>query len=367
MKVVADSNLLGVEELFSMLGDVEMVEGRSISTRTLEGADIVLVRSVTRVDAELLGDCRPGFIGTATSGYDHIDRALLESRGIEFAHAPGSNADSVVDYVLSAIARCDDMLERLLAGASVGIVGYGHIGKAVGSRLEKLGAEVRAYDPWLALEKQPVLTDLDRVLDSDIVSVHAQLTDAEPWPSRHLLSASALSGIRPGTLLINAARGEIIDSAALLEGLRVEPERRVILDVWEGEPNVPEALLSRCLFGTAHVAGCNSDSKRRATYQLRLACQRWLGRDTEGWTYAAPTGPKVEIPIGCKGADLVRFVLAQVYDIAVDDALLRARVPESFDVLRNEYRERRELTLVDIINKSELDSEQLQLLEALGC
>ena len=104
---------------------------------------------MTRVDAQLLSGSAIRFVGTATSGFDHIDRDYLARNNIGFAHAPGSNANSVVEYVLAAIAAIEDKLEQLMSGALVGIVGYGHIGKALAARLQALGIGFRVYDPWL--------------------------------------------------------------------------------------------------------------------------------------------------------------------------------------------------------------------------
>ncbi len=149
LTILADENIPAVEHYLGALGRVQRVNGRTLERAQLQDVDILLVRSVTRVDEALLAGCPVKFVGTATSGFDHIDRRLSGAHGIAFAYAPGSNANSVVEYVLAAIAAVGDKLEQLLAGGVVGIVGYGAIGKAVAARLAALGIRYRIYDPWL--------------------------------------------------------------------------------------------------------------------------------------------------------------------------------------------------------------------------
>ena len=149
MRILADGNMRGVEGLFSSLGEVLMAEGRSIQPQQLEGIDILLVRSVTPVNEALLAEAGVSFVGSATAGTDHVDVGYLERCGIPFSAAPGCNADAVGDYVLSAIAHCDDLLEQLLAGERVGLVGFGHVGRTLQRRFDALGITALAYDPWL--------------------------------------------------------------------------------------------------------------------------------------------------------------------------------------------------------------------------
>ena len=149
LNIVADENMEGVIEAMDDIGPVHLVNGRTLRREDLQEADVLLVRSVTPVNEALLNSTPVRFVGTATSGFDHVDRAYLQREGIDFAHAAGSNANAVVEYVLGAIAMVDDKLEQLFAGGWVGIIGYGTIGKSLASRLSKLGISYVVYDPWL--------------------------------------------------------------------------------------------------------------------------------------------------------------------------------------------------------------------------
>ena len=160
MHIVADANMCEVSAVFAGLGGVDELEGRAIVSADLSRTEILLVRSVTTVDAALLENSPLRFVGTATSGFDHIDRAALRQRNIHFAHAPGSNANSVLEYVISAIASCEDFLERLCAGGQLGIIGFGVIGKRLYQRLQALGIKSVAFDPWLDASSHPALVSL---------------------------------------------------------------------------------------------------------------------------------------------------------------------------------------------------------------
>jgi erythronate-4-phosphate dehydrogenase len=293
MKILADRNMAGVAGIFAPLGEVELFDGRALTSAA--GADLLLVRSVTRVDEALLGGHRPRFIGSATSGIDHVDLAALNRLGIPFAYAPGSNADSVVDYVLSALCQADDCLARLLAGEPLGIIGYGHIGRRLHQRLARLGIVCRAYDPWLSRADSPILTALDALLECPAVCLHASLTRDAPWPSFHMLAAESLARLPESALLINAGRGELVATEELLALHDRRGDIAMALDVWEGEPAVAPALLDACRFGTAHIAGYSHDGKLRATWMLYRAACRALERDDRGepWT---PGPVKVVVP-----------------------------------------------------------------------
>ena len=371
--VVVDENIPGVHELLGDIATIRMVAGREIDAGTLAGADALLVRSVTRVNAALVSVSKLLFIGSATSGTDHIDLECLRDSGIPFAHAPGSNANSVVEYVLAAIAAVPGKLEQLLAGGCVGIVGFGIIGKMMATRLQGLGIESCAYDPWLDPSAIDNPAGLAEVLSSDVVTVHAELTRRQPWPSHHLIDASELSRLKPDALLINASRGAVVDNPALLHSLKQgEPHAGIVLDVWEGEPKIDGDLLRRVVLGTPHIAGYSYDGKLLAT---RMLCEKLA--QTLGWDLPA-TPPLDAAPLSLAStsddAQLIRQALESVYDIRADDQALRtatldsssAEAAAAFDRLRKEYPRRRELFGTTVTGEG-FTKAQSRLLEALGC
>ena len=374
MKIVADENIPGLGGLAAAGIRLSRIAGRDITVADIRDADALLIRSVTRVNASLLdGATRLRFLGTATSGFDHVDRALLQRRGIAFAHAPGSNANSVVEYVLSAIAETADFLERLFAGGRVGIVGYGHIGQRLARRLDALGIAWNVSDPWLDLSDVAQAAPLSRVLSADVVTLHAELTDMPPYPSRHLLHAGNLDLLSDKSLLINASRGALVDNVALRHRLDVAAAPLAVLDVWEGEPRLDIDLLARVRLGSAHIAGYSWDGKLLATRMLFAEMAEALS--------IAPPPVVSEVPpaLTCHwasevGAALVRSLLAARYRLVDDDRLLREAMDtsvseetrgKSFDRLRRRYRMRRELAGSVVIN-SRWSPAQCAVARALG-
>jgi erythronate-4-phosphate dehydrogenase len=371
MKIVADANIPAVEQYFAPFGQVTRVQGRSLQAAQLRAADVLLVRSVTRVDAALLAGSGVRFVGTATSGLDHIDREYLATAGIGFASAPGANANSVVEYVLAAIAAVDGQLERLLTGGTVGIVGYGAVGRTLARRLHALGVGYRISDPWLDPRSVPHAVPLEAVLSADVITLHCELTRRSPYPSYRLLGDTELGGLGAGQLLINASRGEVIDEAALLARLSGEQPPVVVLDVWDGEPAIDMRLLDRLRLGTAHIAGYSLDGKLAATRMLRDALQSYLDTPSAAHSPDPDSALSLQAPEDLSGADLVRHLVSRVYDIARDDRQLRdtARVNDpaaAFDGLRREYRERRELA-GSRVRIAAGTPEQAATIAALGC
>ncbi|GAB5449724.1 MAG: 4-phosphoerythronate dehydrogenase PdxB [Halioglobus sp.] len=374
INVLADAN---IPELLHYLGagvTVRTFQGRLLGRDDLDAVDALLVRSVTPVGEALLQGSSVKFVGTATSGFEHVDRAWLKQAGIAFAHAPGSNANSVVEYVLAAIAEDDHRLENLFSGGRVGVVGFGHVGRALVRRLEALGIRYVCYDPWLEPASIPNRVEWDELLRSDVVSLHCELTTQAPWPSCHLIGEVELRGMSAQSLLINASRGDVIDSAALQRALLAGSAPRTVLDVWEGEPAISADLLQKVFIGTPHVAGYSLDGKVLATAMLCSAMRATLDISDSAPQPPLPAMSAVCVDTAVEGVSLMRTLLRQSYDILRDDALLReallgadpAQARLRFDELRRNYRPRRELAGRQVF-AGELSAEDRRLVEALGC
>jgi erythronate-4-phosphate dehydrogenase len=369
-RIVADENIPCVSEWFAPLGEVRTVAGRTLSRTDLADADILLVRSVTPVRAGLLAGTPVRFVGTATIGTDHLDAEYLRAAGIAFASAPGSNAQSVVDYVLSALATVAGLFERLFEGsARIGVVGLGNVGGRLLRRLRALGLDAVGYDPWVAAADLPQQS-LDAVLACEVVCLHTPLTRTGDHPTWHLLDARRLAGLAGGCVLLNAGRGPVIDNPALLELVQRRPDMHAMLDVWEGEPAIDPALLERVALGTPHIAGYSQDGKLAGTRMLLEVVCGWLGQPVPA--LAAPLAePRIVAardggPIGA-----LRSALLAVYDPRRDDAALRtggneAGLAAHFDHLRRHYPVRREVAACRVANWGELDAGAQRLLAAAG-
>lgn len=352
VRILADENITSVREHFAALGEVITVPGRSITRDLLADCDALLVRSVTPVDAALLAGTRCRFVASATSGTDHVKAAELAAAGIGFSAAPGCNAISVVDYVFSALAalgsaRPADPDWRKL---SFGVVGCGQIGRVLVRRLLGLGVDVIVYDPLLPAT-HPLAScfrGLEEVLARQVVSLHVPLTDAGPHATRHLLGTERLAALRPGTILINAARGSVVSNESLLQRLDTAANLVVVLDVWEQEPALKLPLLERVALGTPHIAGYSHEGKLRGTEQTREALCRFFGLPAP-----LPPGPSdspqalLSVAADASAAEQLNSLLLAGYDIRRDDLALRqaCREPDpaaAFDRLRKHYPKRHE-------------------------
>ena len=272
MKIVADTNLYGVRRTFEQIGELVLVPGRELSKSHLKDADALLVRSITRVDADLLEDSSIKFVGTFTSGADHIDNTYLENKGIAFADARGSNANAVVDYCFAALAYCIKMKSLVLKDCKVGIVGGGHVGGLFAAKLRRLNVEVLICDPPLQdLATEPVLEKycpIEAIMQCDVVSLHVPLTKDNEHATYGMLNFERLSALPQSALLINTCRGSVVDENALLELLNQRSDLTCIVDVWENEPVTNSALVQRVDIATPHIAGYSMEAKRIAMVHI---------------------------------------------------------------------------------------------------
>ena len=366
--IVADENIPLASELFGSLGPVRTAPGRAIDSATVRGADVLLVRSVTRVDAALLDGSAVRFVGSATSGMDHIDLDYLRRRGIAFASAPGANADSVVEYVLAALLHMATARGEALRGKTLGIVGCGRIGSRLARRAAGLGMKSLRCDPPLAEAgalgapgAPGAYVPLDTLIrQADVLTLHVPLVQEGPHRTWHMIGRDELAAWREGAWLINTSRGAVVDNEALLESLQGTGHRpaAVALDVWEGEPVPSPALLQRVDIATPHIAGYSYDGKTAGARMLRDALFALPGlEEFLGEGAAEPDGEadmlSAHAPDPClPETDWLHHMVRGLYDVWRDDRRMRRRWPASeedaarrFSMLRRTYPERRAFSM----------------------
>lgn len=370
MKIVADPNIPFVQEAFGPLGEVQLTPGRAIAAESVRDADVLLVRSVTPVNAALLDGSRVKFVATATIGFDHIDRGYLSKNGIGFASAQGSNANSVAEYVVAAMLELAHRQKFRLRDKTIGVVGVGNVGSRVVRYAEALGMRVLQNDP--PRERRERLKDFvgfDRLLaEADIITLHVPLTQEESHATYHLISKDILAALeerRP--ILINTSRGAVVDNKALLKAIDGEKLGGVVLDVWENEPSILPELLDVVDIGTPHIAGYSFDGKVNGTRMIYGAvCGAFKLTPTWSPMLPVPVVPRIEhrIESAEDDEDVLRQVIGRVYNITVDDAALRndARM---FDRLRAEYPVRREFFNTELVLRGASESVRAKL-AALG-
>lgn len=345
LRILADENIPGLEA-FANHGQLETVPGRAITRASLGAADVLLVRSVTRVDADLLAGTGVRFVGSATIGTDHVDQDGLASRGIAFAHAPGSNALAVAEYDLQAVLHWLLDSGRQPADTTVAVIGCGHVGARAAELMRLAGMSVWACDPprERAGEGLPgVPVTLDQALAADVVTLHVPLSREDPDATLYLLDKPRLQRLGSEQLLLNTSRGPVVDNKALVERLGASGPATV-LDVWENEPAIDPDLFRHCRLGTPHVAGHSREGKLRGTAQLYQSFCDWLGHPVD---QAGVMPPRARVEQSVENmADLLTLLRSR-YDLRQDHAALRAALdaPDpaaAFDGLRRDYRVRHE-------------------------
>ncbi|QTN40427.1 4-phosphoerythronate dehydrogenase PdxB [Marinobacter salsuginis] len=361
MLIVADENIPLLDCFFGDIGEIHRVSGRTMSNADVRDADILLVRSVTKVNRELLEGSRVRFVGTSTIGTDHVDLDWLEQSGIRFSAAPGCNANSVAEYVLSVLSLHAE--RRGLSDwsqLSVGIVGVGNVGGELAHKLERLGFDVRLCDPPRAdrEEGDQGFVALEEAMRCDVVSLHTPLIREGDHPTLHMIGESELAALNSNQLLINAGRGEVIDSSALLARLEQPNPPTVALDVWEQEPRIHPGLVERVWLATPHIAGYSLEGKVQGTEMIYQALSHFMGlpvRKKAGQFLPEPALSKISFTSSADEEDAIRIALRACYDPRRDDARLRNTMTGSaeergaaFDRLRRDYPVRRECSSLKI-------------------
>ena len=371
MNILIDSAMIDGHRLFSPFGSVKSKEGRMINADDLKDIDALFIRSVTKVDAALLEKASQlKFIGTATAGFDHVDTDELKKRNIAFVSAPGSNKESVGDYILSVLLTFARRYCLDLSSKRIGIVGCGNTGSQVIKKARALGLNLCLCDTPRADNGQSEYSaSLDEILSCDIVTLHVPLIKDGPYKTAHLIDAAALSKLKDGAFLINASRGGVVDNRALLQCFKEGRDVHVWLDVFEGEPEIDVKELLPYLDGaSAHIAGYSYESKRRATFMLQQSFLKFLGMECNG-VFEPNKGEIVKMVIDKDAIfdlNLISRLVFAIYDVSYDSFLFKHSFngKKSFDLMRKNYRERHELGFVTIAGEGALAHKEL--LEGLG-
>ncbi|OOH78016.1 4-phosphoerythronate dehydrogenase [Pseudomonas koreensis] len=354
MLIVADENIPLLDAFFAGFGEIRRVPGRSIDRATVEQADVLLVRSVTNVNRALLEGSKVRFVGTCTIGTDHLDLEYFNEAGITWSSAPGCNARGVVDYVLGSLMTLAEIEGVDVTQRTYGVVGAGEVGGRLIKVLKGLGWNVKVCDPPRQAAEGGDYVSLEQIIKQcDVISLHTPLTRSGGGATWHLFDQQRLQQLKPGAWLINAARGPVVDNAALRKVLLEREDLQAVLDVWEAEPEVDTALAELCVLATPHIAGYSLDGKQRGTAQIYQAYCAFSGQPAViqlSDLLPAPWLSEVTLHADSDPAWALAMLCRGVYDPRRDDADFRrslvGNVGEqraAFDVLRKQYPVRREI------------------------
>lgn len=347
MKIVADERVAALNETFGRHGEVFTLPGQEIARRHLGNARALITRTVTQVDRNLLEGTAVGFVGTATIGTDHLDTAWLESAGIAWTAAPGCNADATAQYTLAVYLLACRRIGIDPISQRFGIVGCGNVGGRLRRMLGQLGIPTIACDPPLEAEGKSGFRPLEDILGCNVISLHVPLTRRGRWPTWRMFDHGIFERLSPKTLLINAARGDVIAGQSLANWL--DRGGRVALDVWPGEPRIDTGILEKAVVATPHIAGYSLDGKYRASAMVYRAFCDCFGFEA-GPSQPAPATP-APTHLDINDRTFMEDLL-NACPVARDDAAMRALLdmaPEpreaAFEALRAEYPLRRDLSL----------------------
>lgn len=359
MRIVADENIPLLDEFFAGFAEIKRLPGRGIDAAAVADADLLLVRSVTNVDRTMLRGSAVKFVGTCTIGTDHLDLDYFQQAGISWASAPGCNARGVVDYVLGSLLVLAEQQGVDLASRSYGVIGAGQVGSRLVKVMRGLGWRVLVCDPPRHALEGGDFVSLQQVLDEcDVLSLHTPLEKLGEHPTYHLFDAQRLAALKTGSWLINASRGAVVDNRALRELLSQRRDLHVVLDVWEGEPQVDVALAALCRIATPHIAGYSLDGKLRGTAQIYQAlCQHLEVAASIELAQLMPTAwlHSLTIDASADPAWALASICRAVYDPRRDDADFRRSLQgdefsrrKTFDTLRKHYPMRREIDGLEV-------------------
>ena len=265
MKLLIDDAVWGSNQIFSEFGEVFTLPGREIRSESLKDFDALIVRSRTRVDEKLLRDANIKFVGSTVAGLDHIDKNYLEDNAITLSSAQGCNANAVSEYVISAIANLSKDYGFKLSNKTLGIIGVGNVGRRLEVKAKQLGMKTLLNDPPReALEGSDNFTSLESALNADIVTFHTPLTYSGPHPTYKLLDSHNFKHINNDAIVINAARGGIINET-VWEKTQTKAN---IIDCWENEPNINLNLQKSAYWATPHIAGHSIDAKFMGSFMI---------------------------------------------------------------------------------------------------
>lgn len=370
MKVVVDDKIPALKGVLDPYADVLYKEGKAISKEDLVDADALIVRTRTLCNKDLLEGTSVRMVATATIGTDHMDLAWLEQKGIHWCNAPGCNSGSVKQYIASVLAHL--ILDGTVPSeTTLGIVGVGMVGSKIESLAKALGFKVLLNDPPRARrEGADKFCSLNYLLsNSDIVTFHTPLIRQGEDATFHLMDESKLALLKKGAVVINSSRGEVCETRAMLKGLDNGQISRLVLDVWENEPNIDSKLHNKVWIGTPHIAGYSVDGKSNGSTMTIHAIAREFGLPLQDWqptSLPVPDYPFIHLDNNSEPAYLTAAkAILRTYDILEDDKRLRED-PEDFEKQRGSYPVRREFHIWEITPSRATRPETIEMLMALG-
>ncbi|AHW60925.1 4-phosphoerythronate dehydrogenase PdxB [Draconibacterium orientale] len=370
MKIIIDNKIPYIKGALEPFAEVIYLPGSETTPEIVKDADAIITRTRTICNDKLLRDSKVKYIATATIGFDHIDTDYCKQAGIKWTNAPGCNAESVNQYIASALCSWAMRKRTDLTGLTIGIVGVGNVGKRVAKTCKILGMNVLLNDPPRErTEGSREFVSLETIQnEADIITFHVPLNMSGEDATFHMVDEDFLQNLRKNPLIINSCRGEVCDSEAIYNAIEASDIKGFIADCWENEPDINLDLLNLCEYGTPHIAGYSKDGKANGTKMSVQAISRFFGLGINNWeptNVELPATTSIEIDGNQRREySILAEAILSTYDIENDDDDLRDS-PLKFEQLRGDYPVRREFNTYTIEAKN-IETKTLEKLIELG-
>ena len=338
MKVIVDNKIPYIKGIIERIADeVVYLPGNAFTPQEVKDADALIVRTRTLCNRDLLEGSCIKFIATATIGFDHIDTAYCKETGITWTNCPGCNASSVEQYVHSVLLLLKREKNLCLEGATIGVVGVGHVGSKVATMASKLGMRVLLNDLPRTDKGEEGFVDLQTIArECDVITFHTPLNREGVYRTFHLADEAFFNQLERLPYIINSSRGEVVETQALLRALEKGQVKEAVIDTWENEPDIDLTLLREAFIATPHIAGYSADGKANATRMSLEALCRFFGIEAN-FEIVPPS-----LPEDMAWSEDKETAYLQLYNPMRDSEWLKAE-PEKFEWFRGNYPLRREL------------------------
>jgi len=366
--IIADDHIPFLKGVLEPFAKIIYTKGGQIDHKLALQADGLVIRTRTFCNASLLEGTPVRLIATATIGFDHIDTDYCSKKEISWHHAPGCNASSVRQYLASALVNLALKHKFSLQGKKIGIIGVGHVGSKIAQLANTLGMVPLLNDPPRERsENIGGFVSLEEIQETaDIITFHVPLTHEGPDKTYHMADKAFFKKLRKKPLLINTARGPVVDTHLIKDTVCRGEISGFATDVWENEPNPDRELLEIAGIATPHIAGYSVEGKANGTAACVQAASRFFNFGIDDWypsPLPLPENPLIEINGRGKTDEQVIFesILAS-YDVRLDDAIFR-KDPSQFENLRNHYPVRREFEAFSVTIANSLPGLEQKLIE----